>query len=75
MLPWVTVGLARPQSNLGRSSTRMRGDPESTFTRRMSVSGRKVRPRLQKRGARSVTSMPWPLRSYMRVRSTAVFGS
>ena len=27
------------------------------------------------RGAKSVTSMPWPWRSYRRVRSTAVLGS
>ena len=47
----------------GRSSTRMRGEPRSSFTRRTSVSGRKVRPRLQKRGAKSVTSIAWPRRS------------
>ncbi len=75
VLPRVTCGLCRPQSKRGRSTTRMRGVPPSTRTRRISVSGRKVRLRLQKRGAKSLISMPWPWRSYRRVRRMAVLGS
>ena len=71
----ISSGGSRPQSKRGRSTTRMRGEPDSSLTRRISVVGRNMRPRFQKRGARSVTSMPCPCSSYRRVRSTAVLGS
>ena len=67
-------GRVRPQSKRGRISTRIRGDPDNTLTRRISVSGRNMRPRLKKRGAKSVISMPWPCVSNKRVLRMAVFG-
>jgi hypothetical protein len=36
---------------------RMRGEPSSTLMRRIRVSGRKVRPRLKKRGAKSALAV------------------
>ena len=74
LLPWLRRGALAPYSKRGRSFTSMRGAPASGRTRRTSCTGRNIRPRAEKRGAKSVISMALPRSSHWRVTSTAVLG-